>query len=367
MAETVNLTQETRQLAERILSVFEHAGASRIEADILQPSARLLDLYGEDIRARAFTTTDPLRGDYMLRPDFTVPVVEMHMSGGAEPARYTYMGKVFRAQEEDASRPSETLQVGYEVFDRSAPIEADAEVFALIRSALAPLELRVATGDMGLLLAAIRGLDTTDDRKAALGRHIWRPGRFRALLDRFSGRVQPPQSRLNLLEGDTDAIIRSAGPEIGLRSAGEVAERIERLRADAKAAPIDDASVALLDRLLSLKGDCDWVLGQLEGLADKSPSVADAVAAFRARCDALGRAGVDTSQLKFEGSYGRTSMEYYDGFVFGFYSDQNPGLPPVATGGRYDALTRVLGNGASIPAVGGVIRPELVQVVGGMI
>ncbi|MBT6097119.1 MAG: ATP phosphoribosyltransferase regulatory subunit, partial [Marinovum sp.] len=35
-------------------------------------------------------------------------------------------------------------------------------------------------------------------------------------------------------------------------------------------------------------------------------------------------------------------------------------LPPVATGGRYDALTRQLGQGATIPAVGGVIRPDVV-------
>ena len=32
----------------------------------------------------------------------------------------------------------------------------------------------------------------------------------------------------------------------------------------------------------------------------------------------------------------------------------------MATGGRYDALTRVLGQGRSIPAVGGVIRPAQV-------
>ena len=53
-------------------------------------------------------------------------------------------------------------------------------------------------------------------------------------------------------------------------------------------------------------------------------------------------------------------MEYYDGFVFGFYAEARPDLPPVATGGRYDALTRVLGQGRSIPAVGGVIRPAQV-------
>ena len=45
----------------------------------------LLDLYGEDIRARAYVTSDALRGEQMLRPDFTVPVVQMHMAerGGA--------------------------------------------------------------------------------------------------------------------------------------------------------------------------------------------------------------------------------------------------------------------------------------------
>ena len=36
------------------------------------------------------------------------------------------------------------------------------------------------------------------------------------------------------------------------------------------------------------------------------------------------------------------------------------GMPPIASGGRYDALTAVLGAGAFIPAVGGVIRPGLV-------
>jgi len=36
----------------------------------------------------------------------------------------------------------------------------------------------------------------------------------------------------------------------------------------------------------------------------------------------------------------------------------------VASGGRYDALTAVLGQGRSIPAVGGVIRPGLLADLG---
>ena len=46
-------------------------------------------------------------------------------------------------------------------------------------------------------------------------------------------------------------------------------------------------------------------------------------------------------------------MEYYDGFVFSF----SDGETIIASGGRYDALTAVLGPGKEIPAVGGAIRP----------
>jgi ATP phosphoribosyltransferase regulatory subunit len=81
------------------LQAFVQAGAVPVEADLLQPAETLLDLYGEDIRARAYVTDDPVRGEMMLRPDFTVPVVQAHMAHGADPARYAYLGEVFRKQD----------------------------------------------------------------------------------------------------------------------------------------------------------------------------------------------------------------------------------------------------------------------------
>ncbi len=351
-----------RTEAARLLGFFEAHGASVVEADILQPAETLLDLYGEDIRARAFVTQDPVHGEAMLRPDFTVPVVQMHMADGAEPARYAYMGEVFRKQEEATHRASEHFQVGYEVFDRTAPLEADAEVFALIKEVLEPLNLRAATGDMGLLLAAVRGLKTTERRKAALLRHIWRPRRFRALLDRFAGRAALPKGRDALLAQD-DPLDTSA-PHIGLRSTSEIADRVEALREDAAAAPISAQEVELLDDLLALRETTGHVLEHLRDIAVDMPAIASAVDRLETRAEALAKRGIDIATLDFEGSYGRTSMEYYDGFVFGFYAESRPDLPPVATGGRYDALTRVLGNKngerRDIPAVGGVIRPELI-------
>ena len=348
---------ETRAAALRLRSLFEDAGAQAIEADILQPAEVLLDLYGEDIRGRAYVTSDALRGEQMLRPDFTVPVVRMHMQEGAEPARYTYAGEVFRRQENDPDRANEYLQVGYEVFDRENPASADAEIFSLIRQALGNAPVRAATGDIGLLMAAVSGLKTTDARKAALMRHIWRPKRFRWLLDRFSGRLPVPETRQALL-AQADPF-KDAGPAIGLRSGVEISARIDALRDDVAAAPISANEVALIDALLNVRENLPNALEQLRDIAVDLPAIEIAVDRLAKRIDALASRGEAVEQLDFEASYGRTSMEYYDGFVFGFYVEDRADLPAVATGGRYDALTRVLGKGDAIPAVGGVIRPGL--------
>lgn len=350
-------TSETLTEARRLRDHFAAVGAQVVKADVLQPADTLLDLYGEDIRARAYLTSDPLRGEMVLRPDFTVPVVQMHMESHAEPARYTYSGKVFRKQETDETRANEYVQVGYEVFDGQNPAAADAEVFAAIADALACLPVRPATGDIGILTAAVRGLKTTDARKAALLRHIWRPGRFKALLKRYGSGEIPP-ARAALLAADDP--FADAGPDIGLRSRAEVAARIDALRADATAAPLAAEETALIDALLNLRETVPNVLSALADIAVDLPAISLAVDRMKARFDALAERGIDVDNLVFEGSYGRTSLEYYDGFVFGFYAIERPDLPPVATGGRYDALTAQLGHGRAVPAVGGVIRPDLV-------
>ncbi|EPX81464.1 ATP phosphoribosyltransferase regulatory subunit [Litoreibacter arenae] len=336
-----------RQQTERLSALFRDAGAVPVETSVLQPADTLLDLYGEDIRARAYVTSDPVLGEQMLRPDFTVPVVQRHMADGAEPARYTYQGLVFRKQEAGTGRASEYLQVGYEVFDRSDPASADAEVFALFAEALQGAPVQAETGDIGVLIAAVAGLSTTERRRAALLRHLWRPGRFRALLERFS------QALTRVIPS-----VRAEVPEIGMRSVAEVEARLVALREDAQTAPLDAVELRALQAVLEVSDMAPIALAQLREIAQDLPAIKPALDRFEARLAALAKRGVDVDALPFSGTYGRTTMEYYDGFVFGFHAG-NP--VPVATGGRYDALTRVLGQGREIPAVGGVIRPELLE------
>ncbi|TRD23593.1 ATP phosphoribosyltransferase regulatory subunit [Palleronia caenipelagi] len=354
MTEPVSKSAEKAEAA-RFLAAFVEAGATPVEADVLLPAETLLDLYGEDIRARAFTTHGP-DGEAMLRPDFTVPVVQMHMARGGEPARYAYAGEVFRQQMPDSDRSAEYLQAGFELFG-GTPEVADAECFALFHRLLAPLRPRVMTGDIGILTAVVRGLSTTEARKTALMRHLWRPRRFRSLIDRYSGRVPLPEGRRKVL--DACDPFEGAGPELGLRSRADVEARLATLRQELETPPLSEIETGLLDDLLSLREMSDVALGRLRDLAVDMPSLSASVEGLARRLDALDAAGISPETLPFEASHGRSTMEYYDGFVFAFSLPGRLDLPPIATGGRYDALTAVLGQGHATPAVGGVIRPAL--------
>ena len=356
-------TLAARAEAERLFDAFLAAGAAPVDADALLPAETLLDLYGEDIRARAYVTDDPVRGEMMLRPDFTVPVVQAHIQSGAVPARYAYRGRVFRKQEAGSPRAAEYYQAGYEVIGATDPAAAEAEVFALLTRLLAPHSPRPVTGDIGVVTAALDAVALSAPRRAALQRHLWRPRRFRSLLDRFTGRADPPPGRGALMQALAATpladLVAGAGLMTGMRGLDEVEARVLSLREEAQTPPLSRTEAQLLETVLSIKADLPDAIAHLRDVAVDLPGIGAAIDRIEARAEAIEARGVATATLRFEASFGRTTMEYYDGFVFGFLAPGRPDLPPVATGGRYDALTRVLGQGADLPAVGGVIRPDL--------
>lgn len=343
----------------RLMSGFINKGAQPVEPAALLPADTLIDLYGEDLRARAYTTHDPVEGELMLRPDFTVPVVQIHMQNGDKPARYAYAGSVWRKQEHGSNRPVEYLQSGFELLGEHDTAKADAEVFAIIATALADLPLQATTGDMGLIFAAIDALDTNERRKAALRRHVWRPTRFNKLLKRYSSQPEPGQSRSELLaavrDGSIHNLIAKSGQHNGVRSVDEIIARAEILLAEVEAKPISRAEIDMINAVLAMKCTLGSAADELRKIA---PLLGNAADNLEARAKALVQAGIDASALPFEAAYGQDALEYYDGFVFGFQALKRPDLPQIAQGGRYDALTKALGNGQSIPVVGGIIRPE---------
>ena len=122
----------------------------------------------------------------MLRPDFTLPIVRLHMEAGAEPARYVYCGPVWRRQEFGSDRPREYLQAGFEIFEAGDPAATDAEVLGLVA---AGARRRAGRPRHRRPRPRLRGRSTRSTpaprARMALRRHVWRPARFRALLDRY--------------------------------------------------------------------------------------------------------------------------------------------------------------------------------------
>jgi len=278
---------------------------------------------------------------------------------GANRARYCYSGTVWRRPMDGASQASEHAQVGYELFDDDNTARADAEVFTLFDRALEQFNATPCMGDVSILRSAVIGLDASPKRRAALLRHVWRQERFTSLLARFGGQRDEPigrQAFLQSVETGIDTVIANAGPHVGLRSVEEIKQRTKTLQSDQSQPPIPAEQVSAIYDILNLRDDAGSALGALRDLSLAMPCLDDSLNKLEARLDALAKQGVDVDLLNFDGSYGLDAMEYYDGFVFGFSIKDTL----VASGGRYDALTSVLGQGRSVAAVGGIIRPALV-------
>jgi ATP phosphoribosyltransferase regulatory subunit len=358
-------------LCARIMERFEAAGAVRVDAAALHPADALLDVYGEDLRARAFVVEQPGGPELFLRPDFTVPVLQLHLAARAEPARYAYLGPVWRRQPPGSARPTEYLQAGIEIYGEDAA-EADAEVFALMLAALAEGGVAapaIVTTDLGLVIALLDAAPLTDRRRAALKRHFWRPARFHALLARYAQAAVPSPTRAALIAAAGDprvvaAMAEGAGAAVGARALEEVVGRAAALAEDAAAAPIPAEVAQLIDAALAVDAPSGVVPARFADLAAAAGlSIGPALERFRRRLDALARRGVDAAALPFRAGAART-LEYYDGFVFEMSAPDRPDLPPLAGGGRYDGIGRALGAEAA-PAVGGIVRPEALMAAGG--
>lgn len=353
----------------RLAARFAEAGYAPVSPGHLFPAETLLDLYGEDLRGRAFLFPGSGSGEELcLRPDFTVPVVLAHAAEGWEArAAHSYQGPVFRRQPPGSARPTEYLQAGIENFGEGDRATTEAGVLATIIGALEEIgvgPVEIATGDLGIAFALIDALEMPERRRAALKRHFWRPSRFHALVEGFVAGPSAPSARRAALIAAASrpeaalavaAMAAEAGEVVGLRETAEIAARAVELASAAAEPPMPREQAELIEAVLAVSGPAPEALEALRQLA--GAALAPALDRFEARLEALQAAGIDTARLPFDADFGR-KLEYYDGFVFEITAADRDDLPPLAGGGRYDAMTLRLGASAPVPAVGAMLRPE---------
>ena len=246
-----------------ITNIFNDAGFEPIEPSILQPADPLFDLYGEEIRERAFFVEAGGDPPLCLRPDFTVPVARAFLDGatpnsGASSARFGYFGPVFRTSR-DGAGAAQHLQAGVEIIGEADPATRDAEAFDLACKALKWCgcdRFTVVTGDLNIMFSLLDAISMPEVFRKRLKRHFWRPARFHQLIrnairDGEAGAAKSPgPGRLALLRGVgalgpseaaaalSDVLALSETPHIGVRTQEEVIQRLAEQAREARERPL---------------------------------------------------------------------------------------------------------------------------------
>jgi ATP phosphoribosyltransferase regulatory subunit len=357
---------------DRLKALLTRDGNEFVEPPLLHDAELFLDLAGEDLRRRMYLTSSADGLELCLRPDYTIPVALRHLTGGGDPKRqasYAYCGPVFR------QRPGETgefWQAGVESVGRTDRADADSDMLALALECVGLFDIdepQIRIGDSALFSALLAALPLADVWRRRLERAFGDTPRLRAMLDELAGRTsRPPPAYADLLPAFEDAdresarravdeLLAGAGiPQVGGRSAAEIAERFleqAALRADT---PENTDSAEILGQFLDISGPPDRAAIELGALAaTEAVELTAVIERFSERTAGLVRHGLDIDRMIFASDFGRR-LDYYTGFVFELSDPSRPDDRPVAGGGRYDRLLSMIrsrdGSGADIPAVG---------------
>jgi ATP phosphoribosyltransferase regulatory subunit len=364
--------------AAALVELYERAGYARAEPAILQPAEIFLELSGEELRRRLYIFTDSSGDELCLRPDLTIPICRTHIEKNAAlPANYCYLGPVFRDR---GGGSGEYLQAGIEQLGREDKAAADAECLSLALESAKIFGVEtpaIRMGDVGLFSALVAALKLPPVWQRRLLKDFNRTGTLEADLASLRTNIDPRSTHagvLAALEGAdpkaarafvTDLLSIAGISAVGGRTVEEIAERfLEQSSRGASSGLAPEASM-VLEKYLRIAGDPDEALGSLRALANEAKLNLDAaLAEFEQRSGFIAAAGVDVSKIKFATAFGR-ALDYYSGMVFELYDPAERVNWPLAAGGRYDNLMTLLGNEASVPAVGFAAWIEELETVGG--
>ena len=389
MTGEVQSFQALEAQAQVMMSLLTAANYEVVAPAVIQPADVFLDVVGETLRARTYVFSDPDGTELCLRPDITVPVARLHLArlgqlpptAGSQPApaRYCYNGPAFRYQPSGANEahPREFRQAGLELLGAAEREAADAEVVTLTLRALEAAGLTgysLRMGDIAIVASLLTALPIPERWRRRLMDRFWRPDAFRAELKRLS---TDPGEACRRLDADLRAAIRPddrAGTEraiaahagvrglelSGARTFRDIADRLIEVVEDASLPKLPKLVTRTIGDLLAIEVPASEATARIDTLVRAAGlDLSGVLRSAELRLQLIAKAGLDTAAMTFEADFGRT-IEYYSGFVFEVHGPALSLTSPVAGGGRYDRLMRVIGAGRDVPAVGSAIHTERV-------
>ena len=154
--------------------------------------------------------------------------------------------------------------------------------------------------------------------------------------------------------------LRNTNTVYGVRTKADIKERVEILERELSQNLIANSDRNFLLKLMRFQSNLNEASKKLLSLSLIGGTFRQAIENFEHRVGLLNE-HVDTKKVKFQVIYGLTTLEYYDGFVFGFQFESK-NYPPIAQGGRYDSLCSNLSKrGNSICAIGSMLRMDFLE------
>jgi ATP phosphoribosyltransferase regulatory subunit len=380
LAESAARFDRLEAQAQLLTATFRAHGYELVAPAIIQPAALMLDVVGEDLRARTYVFTDQDGVELCLRPDLTVPTCRLYLErhpDAATPARYCYNGPAFRYRPLDAPKgnPREFRQAGLEAFAVDNPDAADAEIVSLAVTAVRAAglkQLQLKLGDIGLLSELLDALAMPERWRQRLRHQFWRPEAFRAELKRLT--TAPDAAARKLPKALTDlldpakpehaaeavaAYLDQSGQDLqGARGLDEIAAGLLGIVADARTNPLSTAHANLIEAVVAVRSPARAAPGRIgEVVRGSNVKLAPALDALADRIKRIAAAGIDLETATFAADFGR-KFEYYTGLVFEIEAPDLGLDNPIAGGGRYDRLFEAVGAPKRVPAVGAAIYTE---------
>lgn len=380
VAESAREFEALEAQAQTLMATFVAAGHEAVAPSVLQPADVYLDVIGEALRARSYVFSDPDGDEFCLRPDLTVPTCRLHLERhpeGGDKSKYCYNGSAFRFQPRgaDAAHPREFRQCGIEWIGAVNREKADAKILATILEALTAAGLKdwkLRIGDLGLFRALLASVEMPERWRTRLRHQLWRPQAFR---DELSKLTEPssvvaagmPQELLDVLDPHREAeavrwVAEYFDKEnielVGIRSLEEIAQSLAQIAADQRADRLSMDTANLIDGYIGVNAPARAAGARVKDLMrDSGVDISVALDSYHKRLQMMADLGVDVTRAEFSAEFGR-SLDYYTDFVFEVIVPELGEATPVAGGGRYDGLMKMVGAPIDVPAVGGAIHTE---------
>lgn len=350
--------REIEATLQQHMSLF---GYELIDMPIIADADIFLTRAGNSIVEHLFTF-ERFGKSLALRPEFTALLAYQYAQNNlSDPVRWQLSGSIFVDEPSDYSLQYQQHNIGAEFIGSHAPL-ADTEIMAMAVQGIEKLnvtEWELVVGHVGLQLHLLSqfGLDSRTLRILLTQRDTLKEKGKQAVLDYLRDilMLDSAPSNKNETNGDStqqvlDMLLDSTRytSTMGGRTRRDIAERI--MKKHERGLELDNISQALdfLQHWGNIRGTVEDVLLSIDVLiADDDSYGQSLLANWRKVLNTLSAYGIQNENITLQPDLTK-NWDYYTGFVFGIRVNDDY----VASGGRYDGLTRLLGSDEAIPAVG---------------